>query len=407
MIPANGTIAPLYRAMEDLAFDAELRRRAAAFAREFAVSRWNITDITQKTLEVYRTVIAEHRKEITLCGYFGHGNAGDEATFECVRREIENRLPGVRINVLAGRRAKKEKRYEGVSAVPSRNPFAISSALRRSRLFILCGGSLLQNATSNRSLAYYCAVTLLAARFGCKTAILGGGIGPLRGKAALKRVEKLISSLDTAGFRDEMSQSFAASFLPEARYGADPALAFADLCGISPPPVREKTLVAVLRRSKGPAGSKRLSEEAAAAVESAREKGLEPVVAAMSAADARILARLAKKLGAGFLDLSEPRDAIAEISSASLVVAGRLHAAVFAAASGTPAVCIAYDPKVTSFAEVAGYPAVAPEDCVREKILSAVNIAPPPDAASVKAARERLSDDCGSVLTRDFSPKKQ
>ena len=402
MIPAGGRVAPLCGAMEDLAYNGELRLRAAAFAREIAGLRWNITDITEKTLDVYRSVIEEHRKEVTLCGYFGHGNAGDEATFECVRREIENRLPGFGISVLAGRRAKKESRYEGVVTVPSRNPFAISAALRRSRLFILCGGSLLQNATSNRSLAYYCAVTRLAARFGCRTGILGGGIGPLRGNNALKSVEKLLSSLDTAGFRDEKSRSFAASFLPEARLGADPALAFRGLCGITPPAVRGKTLLAVLRPSKGRAGSVRLREEAEAAVESAREKGLEPVIAAMSAADVRRLGRLARKLGAAFLDLSEPRDALAEISSSSFVIAGRLHAAVFAATSGTPAVCLAYDPKVTSFAEVAGYPAISPEGDVREGIRSAVHNARTPDAANVRAAGERLSDDCGSVLARDF-----
>lgn len=54
--------------------------------------------------------------------------------------------------------------------------------MKKAHLFISGGGSLIQNATSRRSLRYYLWTLRHAKRCGCKVMMYGCGIGPIKGK---------------------------------------------------------------------------------------------------------------------------------------------------------------------------------------------------------------------------------
>ncbi len=84
--------------------------------------------------------------KIVVSGYYGFGNAGDEAILEAMLRDVRALAPAVRVVVLSGDPADTSARF-GVEAVPRMNPGAVMRALRGADLFLSGGGSLLQDAT--------------------------------------------------------------------------------------------------------------------------------------------------------------------------------------------------------------------------------------------------------------------
>ena len=134
---------------------------------------------------------------ITIGGYYGFGNLGDEETLRLLIRDIKSEYPQSHITVLSG------NSYEGTESINRNSLPEIKKALRESEIFILGGGSLIQDATSTRSLFYYCELIRLAHRSGCKVMILGGGIGPLKHRKYAADTLKLCSYISV---RDEYSK---------------------------------------------------------------------------------------------------------------------------------------------------------------------------------------------------------
>ena len=66
-----------------------------------------------------------------------------------------------------------------VPAVSRTDFWAWFRAMRRSRLYINGGGSLIQDVTSRRSLWFYLMNIWAAKRAGCKVQMYGCGIGPV------------------------------------------------------------------------------------------------------------------------------------------------------------------------------------------------------------------------------------
>ena len=69
------------------------------------------------------------------------------------------------------------------------------SAMRKSVLYINGGGTLIQNATSWRSLWYYLFTLRLAKFLGNKVDMYGCGIGPVTGKKNIRLVKKVLETL--------------------------------------------------------------------------------------------------------------------------------------------------------------------------------------------------------------------
>ncbi len=105
--------------------------------------------------------------KVVLSGYFGFGNAGDEAILAAEVAALRQLIPQVEITVLSGNPRKTAATYN-VEAEPRGNLWALCRALRRADLLISGGGSLLQDITSNRSIPYYLGVMALAKLMGKK-----------------------------------------------------------------------------------------------------------------------------------------------------------------------------------------------------------------------------------------------
>ena len=111
--------------------------------------------------------------KITISGYYGFNNSGDEAVLEAIRTGIAQIVPDAAISVMG-----------------KGNRFNLGMILG-CNLFISGGGSLLQDKTSTRSFLYYMLIMKLAKLLGKKVFVFAQGVGPITkwyNKFLLKRL---------------------------------------------------------------------------------------------------------------------------------------------------------------------------------------------------------------------------
>jgi polysaccharide pyruvyl transferase CsaB len=183
------------------AFDARAAR-LGAFGRELVISGYSVAKMADDCEKVYSGLISARR--VVMSGYYGFGNAGDEAIMQAVYGSITETRPGTEITVLSRRPRETRARY-GYRAVNRFAPASVFRALRRCDALVFGGGSLLQDHTSTRSLLYYLAILSRARALGRKIMIYANGIGPVTREKNRERVLKAVQSADVVTLRDERS----------------------------------------------------------------------------------------------------------------------------------------------------------------------------------------------------------
>ena len=306
---------------------------------------------------------------VLVSGYYGCGNAGDEAILAGLVEGFRSSDPSVELTVLSGDPAATESEH-GVRAVPR----GLASAWRRLRasdLLISGGGGLLQDTTSWRSPLYYLAVMKLARRAGIPVACLGQGIGPLRRRFVRSLARRVLSGVPLIAVRDQGSAE-------ELRLlgVAQPVEVTADLAFLLPEPSREerdeawekaglgpdtRPVAAIALRAPPEAGRAGLSAALAEAIGGACEQlGLRMVLLPMNPSrDLALSTQVAQALRSGAEVVSAKlcaRELLALVGGCDVVIAMRLHALIFAAICGVPPVAISYDPKVDALVEQLGLP---------------------------------------------------
>ena len=299
---------------------------------------------------------------VLICGAYGAGNIGDEAILKAIIGTLRGIDPAVSICVVT-RSPKKTRQLYGVSAVHTFDFFGIHNAMKKARLFISGGGSLIQNATSRRSLRYYLWTLRHAKRCGCKVMMYGCGIGPIKGKRDIAKAADTINTcVDAITLRDRLSAELLREIgvtKPEITLAADPVLAlnacpddeadnFLSKGGVDP---EGDYALFCLRPWQG------LDEHLDAVVQAInfahddlrltpvfmtlnRSVDLETAHRAVSAADAPCVILPA---------VTSAELCMGVMKKMRLVVSMRMHAVLFAAAVGVPTVGISYDPKVAGF----------------------------------------------------------
>ena len=344
---------------------------------------------------------------ILVSGYYGHGNAGDEAILAALTAGLADH----ELTVLSGDPAATRAEH-GVEAMPRQSLGAIVRALRSTDLVISGGGSLLQDATGPRSVPYYLGVLWLARRLGRPFVVYAQGVGPIRSPWRL-RMLRLLNQARAITVRDQAS----AMLLRGAGVGRPPLEVTADAALGLPAPVRDPDRRALARlqlpaRSPVFAFSVRRwqGDGFAAAIASAadglvRRYGgsvvLVPMqfpgdVATCEAVRARMrepAAVLARRLPtAGMLELFACFD---------LVVGMRLHALIFGALAGLLPVGLSYDPKVDAFLQAVGAPAPLPVRDLRGESLLQHLAERYPEAGGVGAALARRLADLRALARRN------
>lgn len=334
---------------------------------------FSLEAMVSKQESIYETIIrrakrpAGLRDGVVICGAYGKGNSGDNAILNAIVEQLHHIDPDLPITALS-RDPMETKLCAGIDAVYTFSVFKIGRLLRRTKLYISGGGTLMQDATSTRSLLYYLFSIRQAHRCGCKVMLYGCGIGPISKERNQKRTAKVLNRyVNIISVRDRYSIETLEQLgvtEPEIHLNADPALL------IDPPDTDE--LRSYLRRSGLVEGksyvmialrpwdgfTEKIGAFAAAAEYLHREYGLIPLLYAMEPArDEAAVKAVAEKIHCPHLVLSagtNGAEILALVRRMSLVISMRLHTLIFASGQGVPVVGIVYDPKVSGFLDYLG-----------------------------------------------------
>ncbi len=346
----------------------------AAFVRRY----YDIEDMASATLAVYRTLIK--RPPVTVCGYYGKQNTGDEASLSVLLSRLSDEGFSD-VCVLGAKKADGKTPILGRDAVLRPRFFS-----RRGGIFMLGGGNLLQNETSHRSLLYYTQLLGRAKQAGMRTVILGG-IGRLdaRGERVVRRALRhadgflLRSEQDVAAARALSRDACPMQLLPDAALWLVPNKS----SNVNLP--HDNTAFLAFKGGCTSTLAFKITQHLQA------EQGLFPMAAVMQAGRDE-----PTEEGEGThiftLPYLPPAELLAYMQSCRVVVGDRLHAIVLAAASGVPAVGISDGGKIDAFCDF----------CKRRGGAGRITAVPRKEAAICEAIDRalRLPREDGGLLAR-------
>lgn len=306
--------------------------------------------------------------KVVLSGYFGFGNAGDEAILAAEIAALRRLLPAIDIVVLSGNPSETASTYR-VKAVARDNLIAVTKALSRTDLLISGGGSLLQDITSNRSISYYLGVVALAKLLGKKAMLYGNGVGPINHPFNRCLVRRLGNWVDLITVRDAGSKDTLKQLgvhRPPIKLTADEVFTLS--------PAQNETARAVLARGgvvfdkpclgvsvRHWGGLTDYKRQMANAIDVFVQKhDFQAVFLPLQHPDditaSEEVCSFMKQPAIIIRELSDIQTIMALYGAMDIVLGIRLHALVFAALQAVPHVGIVYDPKVASFLDIVRQP---------------------------------------------------
>lgn len=399
-----GVTGLLFEAQDAVGLSQHMKRYAAypAFRRQMgenlyekARSEFSVDATVGRQKEIYRTILRREnlpkkkKNGVVICGAYGKGNAGDEAILKAILRQLKHIDADMPVYVLS-HDPMQTKLEHHVGAAHVFNPFAFWPIMRRARLYLNGGGSLVQNQTSTRSLLYYLLSIRLAKLAGCRVLMYGCGIGPVNGKHNRRLAARIIDrNVDAITLREDLSAQELLSMgvtRPEVHVTADPALLLEAgsesavdgfLLGQELDPAGSYALF-VLRPWQGFAEKKQAFIDCANHVY--ETFGLRPVFFALEPGrDVQPCREVAEKVNCDCPVLPAPADEkllIGMMKKMKVVVSMRLHTLIFASSVGAPLVAVSYDPKVTGFMRYIGQ-----KHCVEFEDVTTQNLCALADAA--------------------------
>ena len=350
---------------------------------------------------------SNQRAGILICGSYGLGNTGDESILKAILREVRAAAGDEELTVLSRDPEETAARHV-VRALHMFDLPGILRVMKRARLYINGGGSLIQDATSRRSLLYYLYTISAAKKRGCRVLMYGCGIGPVRRAGDMALVRRVLNgSVDAITLREDASLAELKRFgvdRPEIVLAADPVLslqpapeeetdALMDRLGLDP---RGNYLGLCLRGWTG------FEEKAPVIAQAARyaweRYGLTPVFLSVNhITDGQAAGRVTAHMdGVPVHVVREPLSSelmLGLTARMQAMISMRLHGLVFAAGQGVPLVGIIYDPKVSGFLAYMGQELCEDldrltGDGLRDMLERALALRG--DRASLRAAVDRL-----------------
>jgi polysaccharide pyruvyl transferase CsaB len=300
---------------------------------------------------------------ITVAGWIGSTNLGDEFVFAGVRRAIQQAFGDADITALSIN-PDNTRETHGVSAVHANDPLKVTKAVKQADLVVFGGGGLIQHETSPFNLPYHLSRTAIALMLQKPVVALGLGVSPITAPVA-KRLVPLLARFSGVTVRDVRSQAVLHAFGVDARVACDMAWHVASPLAPPEPVVSERPRVLLALRpwDINPRGRRSLlpvslSKTRHAVPYAAR---LNNTLGRLDAAGYAITAltmqpgrddHVYDTLDVPF-DVTEPtvETLLDAVSQHDVMVAMRYHAGVAATMARMPSVLIGYSDKVTSLAE--------------------------------------------------------
>ena len=317
--------------------------------------------------------------DILISGYHGYANSGDDALLRAVIDALKAEKPDVKIAVLSAR-PKETAEIFGVPAIHRYRYFSIARAMRRAKLLIFGGGSLLQDVTSTKSLYYYLTVLRMAQHRKVKTMLSANGIGPLVHPSNRKVTAKVLNRVDAITLRDDTSDQELKRMKvenPHIKITADPVFglnlddfrpdrSIAARAGL---PEGAPYMVVAVRPWKY--AEKNFPVVIAKACDEIMQKyGIAPLFLSMQSSVDLPLAEdiCAKMKEQGYLmrETLSLEETLSLVSGATVSIGMRLHTLIYATVLMVPSMALVYDPKVSAFMKSVNQPL-----CVKVETITA------------------------------------
>jgi polysaccharide pyruvyl transferase CsaB len=280
-----------------------------------------------------------------LCGYYGMGNAGDEALLVSLLQMLPSEVEPI---VLSGNPQATKESY-GVASCDRKSTFALLKALSLSDVFIWGGGSLMQDSTSLASPIYYAGMMALAQQRGLKTIAWAQGIGPLNKPITRWLTKQVLFGCKAISVRDNASAQLLNSWQIEPIIAPDPVWA---LQSQTPPtlPDTEQPMVAVVLRSHPLLTSERLQTLIQALQNFQAQSNCSILLIPFQPTQDRAISeQIAAKLqlDCTIMSISNPQQLKGLFKKVKMAIGMRLHSLIMAAAEGCRCFALSYDPKVS------------------------------------------------------------
>ncbi|SEL31324.1 polysaccharide pyruvyl transferase CsaB [Paenibacillus sp. cl141a] len=379
-------------------------------------------------------------KTIVISGYYGFKNSGDEAVLKSILTalEQEGQAAGVDINpVVLSIDPEWTSAAYGVKSVHRMKLGEVRQAIKDSDGLISGGGSLLQDATSPKTIPYYLGVLKIAQWLGKPTFIYAQGVGPVNRKLFYPMIRSIFRKCTYISVRDmqsgELLQSMGLS---------------GEAVHVVPDPVMGLPLRAGegVHRDSHPGSALKKNEAApVSSIEEQRESSEGPVKASSLSsgetegslpvigisvrywhperkelkAVAEGLKALAEqrpvhlrflpfhqpddleasqfiadavgdifKNGSSisfYREEKQPQDMLREVSRCDMILGMRLHSLIYAANQSVPLLGISYDPKINHFLKRLGSEPVGSSESLDPSVLKDQMLKLLDDAAAWRA----------------------
>ncbi len=307
--------------------------------------------------------------KVLISGYYGFDNAGDDTVLFGIISSLRRHIEQVDITVLSNKPDETRKVF-GIPAYNRWSLVEITRQLRRCDLLVMGGGSLLQDATSPRSVIYYLGIVTIAKMLNKPVIFYAQGVGPISHPLSKKLIDWVVNRVDVITVRDQHSgedlKSFGVRRAP-IYVTADPALT------IHPDDIDLRMGEEILNRyiqnrnrpnmaisvRKWKNQTKYRTELAKMADELVNEGWnvfLLPMQYPADIAESEEIMKLMEhphKDRYVFLLRQKMnfRDIISVIGNMDFVLGMRLHSLILAAVTNVPFTAITYDPKVDRFVQ--------------------------------------------------------
>jgi len=300
-----------------------------------------------------------------ISGYYGFDNSGDDALLLSIINGIKEKYFDANITVLSRKPEKTNKTYSlvNVNAINRYNIFSLISSIKKCDVLISGGGTLIQDATSTKSLLYYLGVIKLAQIFRKKVMVYANGIGPLTSFKNIEITKKILNNVDVITLRDEKSYEELKHIgvtEPKIELTADPAFLLkqnengAKILETYSVPSDKKLMCVSVREWKN--SPKNFTDIMAEFCDLVYEKfDIYTILLPMQESrDFAISSEIKEKMKNKSTIIAQkyPVQSVLSIINEMYICVGmRLHTLIYSASCLVPTIGIAYDPKVSGFME--------------------------------------------------------
>lgn len=359
----------------ELSLDPKKREAMGEKLYHKAKESFSLQAMGRSQLEIYNTILDEEirnkkdgkKYDISILGYYGYNNSGDEAilrsTIEAFKK-IDSEL-----NFLVfSKKPHETKLLYSVDSVNRFNLIKLYKSLKISRLFLAGGGSLIQDNTSTRSIWYYLAALKMAKKTQTKRMLFANGIGPIKRSFNRNIAGKVLNEMHAISLRDRRSFNEIKTLginKPEIYVTSDPAILLEpsdksyveELIRNENIPT-DKPLVGFSIRKWADSGY--LDQIAKIADYCAETLDAHPLFIPMQyPMDFEISQSIRSKMKYASSIVEgkyTPEVVLALTAELQFMIGMRLHSIIYAANRCVPLIGLVYEPKVAAFLEEIGQP---------------------------------------------------